>query len=109
MNGGDLRFGRVEDRLNLALLLGSQIQLAGSPSKAERVAMPCRTANSVSIPAWAGCATMIKAPRAIAPAAATANRFRFIVCFVVCLRSALRALKDMTACARARLQILFGL
>ena len=27
MNGGDLRFGLIKDRLNLRLLIGSQVQL----------------------------------------------------------------------------------
>src|SRR4030095_4412518 len=37
MNGDDLRFGCVKDRLNLGLLFGSQVQFVGEPAKAERV------------------------------------------------------------------------
>ena len=40
MNRGDLRFGRVEDRLNLRLLVSRQVQLVGEPSKAELVTVP---------------------------------------------------------------------
>ena len=31
---------RIEDRLNLRLLVSSQVQLVGDPPQAERVAMP---------------------------------------------------------------------
>ena len=81
MNGGDLRFGRVEDRLNLRLLVSRQVQLAGEPSKAELVTVPAPQG-----PAWAW--VMIKPPSAIAPAATTANRFLFIVGFVCLFGSA---------------------
>ena len=40
MNGGDLRFGRIQDWLNLRLLISGQVQLFGYPFQAERVAMP---------------------------------------------------------------------
>jgi hypothetical protein len=39
MNGGDLRFGLIKDRLDLRLLIGSQVQLIGDPTQAERVAV----------------------------------------------------------------------
>ena len=88
MNGGDLRFGRVEDRLNLRLLVSRQVQLASELLKAERVD---RARTRTPGPAWAW--VMIKPPSAIAPAATTANRFLFIVGFVCCLEALLRAFK----------------
>ena len=39
MNGGNLRFGLIENRLNLGLLISRQIQLVGEFSKAECVAV----------------------------------------------------------------------
>src|SRR4029078_5395659 len=47
MNGGDLRFGRIEDRLDLGLLISGQVQLFGDPSKTERMAtMPMSTTRA---------------------------------------------------------------
>jgi hypothetical protein len=40
MNGGDLRFGRIQDRLDLRLLISGQVQLFGDPPQAEHVATP---------------------------------------------------------------------
>jgi hypothetical protein len=40
MNGDDLRFGRIQDRLNLRLLISSQVQLFGDPLQTEHVARP---------------------------------------------------------------------
>ena len=50
MNRGDLRFGRVEDRLNLRLLVSRQVQLVGEPSKAELVTVPApKSGSSLSL------------------------------------------------------------
>jgi hypothetical protein len=43
MNGDQLRFGLIKDRLELRLLVSCQIQFLGDPPKAERVAMPAST------------------------------------------------------------------
>jgi hypothetical protein len=40
MNGDDLRFGRIEDRLDLRLLISGQVQFASDPLEAERMPMP---------------------------------------------------------------------
>ena len=40
MNGGDLRFGLIKDRLNLRLLVRCQVQLLSDSSKTECVTMP---------------------------------------------------------------------
>jgi hypothetical protein len=45
MNGGDLRFGRIEDRLDLCLLISGQVQFVGDPLQAERVSMPGSSAT----------------------------------------------------------------
>jgi len=45
MNGGDLRFGRIEDRLDLRLLISGQVQFVGDPPQAERVSMPRSSAT----------------------------------------------------------------
>jgi hypothetical protein len=42
MNGGELRFGRIDNRLNLCLLIRRQVQLLRDSLKA--VAMPAPTA-----------------------------------------------------------------
>src|SRR5215475_10760849 len=56
-------------------------------------------------PPGPGCAcTTTKPPSAIAPAAATANRFLFIVGFICCYKALFAPLKDMTARAAERLQ-----
>ncbi len=99
MNGGDLRFGRVKDRLNLRLLISSQVQLFGDPLQAELMAMP------VSAPPGPACAcTTTKPPSAIAPAAAIANRFLFIVGFICFCKALFAPLKDMTVRVAERLQ-----
>lgn len=48
MNGGDLRFGRVDDRLDLGLLIRGQVQLFSDSLKAERVPVPATTARAMS-------------------------------------------------------------
>jgi hypothetical protein len=48
MNGGDLRFSLIEDRLNLRLLFSSQVQLVGEFSKAERVTV-CAPGSGLSL------------------------------------------------------------
>jgi hypothetical protein len=40
MDGGDLRFGRIQDRLDLRLLISGQVQLFGDPLQAEGMASP---------------------------------------------------------------------
>ena len=88
MNGSELRFGRIENRLNLCLLIRSQVQLLGYSLKAERVSVPT---------AGPGCAcTTAKPPSAIAPAATNANMFLFIVCFILSSRNILSLLQVMT-------------
>jgi hypothetical protein len=42
MNGSELRFGRIKNRLNLCLLIRGQVQLLGDSLKAERVTVPTR-------------------------------------------------------------------
>ena len=44
MNGGDLRFGRIHDWLDLRLLISGEVQLFSEPLQAERVAMPVSAA-----------------------------------------------------------------
>src|SRR5262249_52945636 len=56
-------------------------------------------------PPGPGCAcTTTKPPSAIAPAAASANRFLFIVGFICCYKALFAPLKDMTVQAAERLQ-----
>ena len=43
MNGGELRLSRIEDWLDLCLLIGSQVQLIGQMLQAKRMAMPLST------------------------------------------------------------------
>ncbi len=50
------------------------------------------------------CLNNDKAPSAIALAAASANRFRFIVGFICCYKALFAPLKDMTERAVERLQ-----
>ena len=45
MNGGDLRFGRIKDRLDFRLLISGQVQFVGDPPQAERVSMPGSSAT----------------------------------------------------------------
>ena len=45
VNGGDLRFSCVEDRLDLRLLISGQVQLVGHPLLAKRVAVPGASAT----------------------------------------------------------------
>ena len=45
VNGGDLRFSCVEDRLDLRLLISGQVQLVGHPLQAKRVAVPGASAT----------------------------------------------------------------
>ena len=47
MNGGDLRFGLIKDRLNLSLLVRCQVQLVTQMLQAECVPVP---ASSASLP-----------------------------------------------------------
>src|SRR5215217_596431 len=57
-------------------------------------------------PSGPGCAcTTTKPPSAIAPEAASANMFLFIVIFSSCYKALFAPLKDMTVCAAERLQI----
>jgi len=49
MNGGELWFCRVEDRLNLRLLVGRQVQFAGEVLKAERVVAVPAPGSRVSL------------------------------------------------------------
>jgi hypothetical protein len=45
MNGGDLGFGLIKDRLNLSLLVRSQVQLVSQMLQAERVPVPASSAS----------------------------------------------------------------
>jgi len=47
MNGGELRFGYIENRLSLCLLIRGQVQLLRDPLKAERVALLTRPGLSL--------------------------------------------------------------
>lgn len=47
MDGGDLRFGLIKDRLNLCLLIRGQVQLLGDSLKAKPVAVPTRASLSL--------------------------------------------------------------
>src|SRR5437868_12007632 len=91
MNGGDLRFRRVENRLNLCLLIRGQIQLLGRWRRPN--ACPC----SPPWPPRPGCAcTATKPPSAIARAATNANMLLFIVCFILFSRNVFSLLQVMT-------------
>ena len=46
MDRSDLRLGLIDDRLNLGLLIGRQVQLVRDPSKAERVTVPAPESGS---------------------------------------------------------------
>jgi hypothetical protein len=44
MNGGDLRLGAIDNRLNLGLLVGRQVQLLGYSLEAKAMSMAAATA-----------------------------------------------------------------
>ena len=46
MNGGDLRLGPIDNRLNLGLLVGRQVQLLGYSLEAKAMSMPAATLSS---------------------------------------------------------------
>jgi hypothetical protein len=58
MNGGDLRFGLIKDRLDLRLLFGSQVQLIGDTPQPERMAMPVSSTSGARL-----CLHKDKAPK----------------------------------------------
>jgi hypothetical protein len=49
MNGGELRFGRIDNRLNLCLLIRGQVQLFRDSLKAERVAASTATRTGLCL------------------------------------------------------------
>ena len=49
MNGNELRFGRIENRLNFCLLIRRQVQLLGDSLKAKFVAMPTPTSTRLRL------------------------------------------------------------
>src|SRR6266550_8930048 len=49
MNGGDLRVGAIDNRLNLGLLVGRQVQLLGYSLEAKAMSMPAATAASTGL------------------------------------------------------------
>ena len=75
MNGSELRFGRIENRLNLCLLLRSQVQLLGYSPKAKPASMPSHRQHRVVLALQQS------------PQAQSRRRLQTLICFFSCFVS----------------------